>query len=68
MSARADHRLALLRGLYGDAAESIEARAATRLEHEPRRQTPDPTQADAWLIAYADSFRQPGVPPLVTLR
>jgi sucrose phosphorylase len=68
VSARADHRLALLRGLYGDAAESIEARAATRLEHEPRRQTPDPTQADAWLIAYADSFRQPGVPPLVTLR
>jgi glucosylglycerate phosphorylase len=68
VSAPADHRLALLRGLYGDAAESIEARAATRLAHEPRLRTPDPTQADAWLIAYADSFQQRGVPPLVTLR
>ena len=67
MSAPADHRLALLRGLYGDAAESIEARATTRLEHEPRRRTPGPTQADVWLIAYADSFQQPGVPPLMTL-
>jgi hypothetical protein len=68
VSARADHRLGLLRGLYGDAAASIEARATTRLEHEPRRRTPEPTQADAWLIAYADSFQQPGMPPLVTLR
>ena len=68
VSAPADHRLALLRGLYGDAAASIEARATTRLATEPRRRTPEPTQADAWLIAYADSFQQPGVPPLVTLR
>jgi sucrose phosphorylase len=67
VSARAEHRLALLSGLYGDAAESIEARASTRLAHEPRRRTPDPTQADAWLIAYADSFQHPGVAPLVTL-
>lgn len=68
MNAPTDHRLALLRGLYGDAAESIETRATARLAEEPRRRTPDPTEADAWLIAYADSFQQPGVPPLVTLR
>ena len=60
--------MALLRGLYGDAAESIEIRAVARLAEEPRRRTPDPTEADAWLIAYADSFQQPGVPPLATLR
>ena len=66
-SSRSEHRLALLRGLYGDAAEWIEQRAATRLAREPRRRTPLPTEADAWLIAYPDSFRQPGVPTLVTL-
>ena len=68
MNSPSDHRLALLRGLYGDAAESIEARAAARLVDEPRRHTPDPTEVDAWLIAYADSFHQPDVPPLATLR
>src|SRR5215210_1059595 len=68
MSARSDHRLALLRGLYGDAADSIEAEAIARLRDEPRRRTADPSQADAWLIAYADSFRESGVAPLVTLR
>src|SRR4029453_17957516 len=68
VTAPADHRLALLRGLYGDAAESVEARPAPPLADEQRRRTPDPTEADAWLIAYADSFQQPGVPPLVTLR
>ena len=30
-----------------------------RVAREPARRSPDPTQADAWLIAYADSFRQP---------
>ena len=68
MNAPTDHRLALLRGLYGDAAESVEARATAALADEPRRRTPDPTEADAWLIAYADTFHQRGVPPLVTLR
>jgi sucrose phosphorylase len=68
VSGRADDRLTLLRGLYGDAAESIEARAMARLAAMPRRQTSGPTQGDAWLIAYADSFRESGTPPLVTLR
>jgi hypothetical protein len=68
MSARSEHRLALLRGLYGDAANSIEAEAISRLRDEPRRRTAAPSQADAWLIAYADSFRESGVAPLVTLR
>src|SRR5262245_55232062 len=67
VSELAGHRLALLRGLYGDLAESIESRAMVRLASEQRRVTTGPTQADAWLIAYADSFRQSGVAPLATL-
>ena len=39
----------------------------SRLAGARRRQTPGPRRGDAWLIAYADSFQQPGVPPLVTL-
>ena len=68
MSERSEQRLALLRGLYGDDADAIEQRALARLADEPRRRSPDPTQSDAWLIAFADSFQQPGVPPLMTLR
>jgi glycosidase len=68
VSERSAHRLALLRGLYGDAADAIEARALARLAGERRGRTVDPTEADAWLIAYADSFRQQGVPPLTSLR
>jgi sucrose phosphorylase len=68
VSAPSDHRVALLRGLYGAVAESIEARAAARLAAETRRRALDPTEADAWLIAYADSFREPDRPPLATLR
>jgi sucrose phosphorylase len=68
VSERSEQRLALLRGLYGDDADAIEQRALARLADEPRRRSPDPTQSDAWLIAYADSFQQPGVPPLMTLR
>ena len=69
MSARSDHRLALLRGLYGGAAaESVEAQAIAVLAPLPRATTAPPGPADAWLIAYADSFRQPAVPPLQTLR
>jgi sucrose phosphorylase len=67
MTGRA-HRLELLHGLYGDAAEKVEAQAAARLDAEAPRRTADPSEADAWLIAYADSFRSPGAAPLITLR
>ena len=68
MSARSEHRLALLRGLYGDVAESIEQRAMAVLSRTPRASTNGPTQTDAWLIAYADSFHEPSTPTLRTLR
>ena len=68
VSAPADHRLALLRGLYGDAAESIEARATARSPTEPR---PADARSDPGR-RLADRLRrqlpQPGVAPLVTLR
>lgn len=68
MSTRSEHRLTLLRGLYGDVAESIEQRAMAKLGGASQHDTADPTNADAWLIAYADSFREPDTPPLRTLR
>ena len=68
MSTRSDDRLVLLRGLYGEAAESIEARAMAMLAAAPSDTTAWPSQSDAWLIAYADSFRRSGAAPLQTLR
>jgi sucrose phosphorylase len=67
MTAR-EHRLELLRVLYGGAAEAIEEQASRRLAAEAPGRTADPGEADTWLIAYADSFREPGVAPLRTLR
>ena len=64
----AEGRLELLTGLFGDAAESIEARAMVLVAREPARRSPDPDETDAWLIAYADHFRESDEPTLVTLR
>jgi glucosylglycerate phosphorylase len=62
------HRLELLRSLYGDAADDVERRARTRTEEERVGTSRAVDERDAWLIAYADSFVAPDQVPLVTLR
>ncbi|MFQ5968663.1 MAG: alpha-amylase family glycosyl hydrolase, partial [Acidimicrobiia bacterium] len=66
----ASDRIDLLRRLYGDVAERVAVQVEDLVTRH-RRQAAAAAQwdeTDAWLITYADQFREPHTPPLQTLR